>query len=166
MVTTQFFAMKIRRYMHDYGISGDTLVRVAQKAFKNGSITPTAWRQKALSYDEIDSSLMVNDPLRKYMFCNPAEGGAAIILCSSKKARELSIQPIFLKASVVRTRKYGSFEVFAPYQAAERVSPPTEQASAAAFEMAGVGPQDIDVLQLQDTESGAEIMHMAEKRFL
>ena len=43
--------------------------------------------------------------------------------------------------------------------------PPTQFASEAAFEMAGLGPKDVDVIQIQDTESGAEIMHMAENGF-
>ena len=50
MLTTQFFAMKIQRYMHDYGISNDALIRVAEKAFHNGSLNPDAWRTTALSY--------------------------------------------------------------------------------------------------------------------
>lgn len=165
MVTTQFFAMKIRRYMSEYGISEEALTRVAEKAFRNGSINPAAWRQTALTFDEIAGSMMVNDPLRKYMFCSPAEGAAAIVLCDARKARQFTRNPIFLTASTVRTRQFGSFEVFAPYQAAERGAPPTEQAAAAAFAEAGIGPEDIDVLQLQDTESGAEIMHMAENGF-
>ena len=44
MLTTQYFGMKIQRYMHDHGISKETLIRVAEKAFRNGSLTPTAWR--------------------------------------------------------------------------------------------------------------------------
>lgn len=165
MLTTQFFAMKIQRYMHDYGISEDTLVRVAQKAFHNGSLNPRAWRREALTYDDIASSMMVNHPLRKYMFCSPAEGGAAIILCSAERARRYTQKPVFLKAAVVRSRSYGSFEVFSPCQAKTVGRTPTEIAAEAAFETAGVGPKDIDVLQLQDTESGAEIMHMAENGF-
>ncbi|MGB3928228.1 MAG: thiolase family protein, partial [Sphingobium sp.] len=64
-----------------------------------------------------------------------------------------------------RTRPPGSFEVFSPSLSIERGGAPTLLASAAAFEMAGIGPEDIDVAQLQDTESGAEIMHMAENGF-
>jgi acetyl-CoA acetyltransferase len=56
--------------------------------------------------------------------------------------------------------------VFSQSQALERTdTPPTVLASRAAFEMAGIGPDEIDVAQLQDTESGAEIMHMAENGF-
>jgi acetyl-CoA acetyltransferase len=65
----------------------------------------------------------------------------------------------------MRTRPPGSFEVFAPSLDIERGVSPTVLASKAAFERAGIGPEDIDVAQLQDTESGAEIMHMAENGF-
>jgi acetyl-CoA acetyltransferase len=165
MMTTQFFAMKIQKYMHDYGISSDTLARVSEKAFINGSKNPNAWRRQPVSVEEIANSTMINDPLTKYMFCAPAEGGVALILCRADKARQYTDKPIFLKSAVLKSRRYGSFEVFAPSQALEQVDGPTVDASRAAFEMAGVGPKDIDVAQLQDTEAGAEIMHMAENGF-
>src|SRR2546423_9238160 len=44
MLTTQFFGLKIQRYMHDYGISQSTLAKVAAKAFRNGALNPNAWR--------------------------------------------------------------------------------------------------------------------------
>ena len=165
MMTTQFFAMKIRRYMDQFGISEDTLGRVAEKAFENGAKTPHAWRRQPVDLDTIMSSQMLSDPLRKFMFCSPAEGGASLILASGKKAHELGRTECRIRGAAVRTRPEGSFEVFAPSLSIERGASPTELASAAAFEMAGLGPDDIDVAQLQDTESGAEIMHMAENGF-
>jgi len=165
MMTTQFFAMKIQKYMHDYGISADTLARVAEKAFINGSLNPNAWRRTPVSLEEIATSTMVNDPLTKYMFCAPAEGGVALVLCRADKAKNYCAKPVYLKSAVLKSRRFGSFEVFAPSQALQQVDGPTVDASRAAFEMAGVGPKDIDVAQLQDTESGAEIMHMAENGF-
>ncbi|MCZ0943705.1 MAG: thiolase family protein [Gammaproteobacteria bacterium] len=164
-LTPQFFGMKIQRYMHEYDISEDTLVRVAVKNFKNGAKNPNAWRRNAFSYDDVAQSQMVCHPLRKYMFCSPAEGGCAMILCRADKAKQYTSNPVFLKAVAVKTRQFGSFEVFSQSQALERAPAPTVQASTAAFEMAGIGPEDIDVAQLQDTESGAEIMHMAENGF-
>ncbi|MCY3641334.1 MAG: thiolase family protein [Gammaproteobacteria bacterium] len=164
-LTPQFFGMKIQRYMHEYDISEDTLIRVAVKNFKNGAKNPNAWRRNAFSYDDVAQSQMVCHPLRKYMFCSPAEGGCAMILCRADKAKQYTSNPVFLKAVAVKTRQFGSFEVFSQSQALERAPAPTVQASNAAFEMAGIGPEDIDVAQLQDTESGAEIMHMAENGF-
>ena len=164
-LTTQFFGMKINRYMHDHSISHDTLARVAEKAFRNGSKNPMAWRRRPLSVAEIKESAMLSYPLTQYMFCSPGEGGVALILASADRARELTDTPVFLKAAVVRSRRFGSFEVMAPHLAPEHATGPTVDASAAAFEMAGLGPEDIDVAQLQDTESGAEVMHMAENGF-
>ena len=165
MVTTQFFANKIARYMHDYGISRESLGRVAVKAFENGARAPHAWRREPVDLDTILSAPMVSDPYSKFMFCSPAEGGVALILASEKRARELGGPMIRLKAATMRTRPPGSFEVFAPSIDVARGGSATRLASAAAFEQAGVGPGDIAVAQLQDTEAGAELMHMAENGF-
>ncbi len=165
MMTTQFFAMKIKRYMDMFGITDDSLVKVAEKAFQNGSLAPHAWRRTPVDYDTIANSMMLSDPLRKYMFCSPGEGGIGLILASEKKAKELGRLGVRVMGAAVRTRPEGSFEVYAPSLSVERGVSATVLASKAAFEMAGLGPQDVDVAQLQDTESGAEIMHMAENGF-
>jgi acetyl-CoA acetyltransferase len=157
--------MKIQKYMHDYGISSHALALVAEKAFSNGALNPNAWRREPVDADTIANSMMVSDPLTKFMFCSPAEGGVALVLCRADKARQYCELPVYLKSAVMKSRRYGSFEVFAPSQALEQADGPTVDAARAAFEMAGVGPQDVDVAQLQDTESGAEVMHMAENGF-
>ena len=161
----QFFAMKTKRYMHDYGITEDCLNRTAVKAFKNGSLNPDAWRRKALSYEEIASSRMVCDPLRQYHFCSPSEGAAAMVLCPASAARKYTAKPIYIKADVFKTSIYGSFETLSPSVPATDALGPTARASRAAYEIAGIGPEDIDVAQVQDTEVGHEIMHMAENGF-
>ncbi|MBI1250909.1 MAG: thiolase family protein [Alphaproteobacteria bacterium] len=165
MLTTQFFGMKIQRYMQLHGISARTLAMVAEKAFANASLAPHAWRRTPVDLETILQSETINDPLTKYMFCSPSEGGVALILASEKKARELGRADVKIMSAAVRTRPEGSFEVFAPSLRVERGRAPTELAAEAAFAMAGVGPEDIDVAQLQDTESGAEVMHMAENGF-
>jgi acetyl-CoA acetyltransferase len=165
MLTTQFFAMKIRRYMALHGISETALGQVAVKAYENGAAAPHAWRREPVGLNTIMNSDMVSDPLTKFMFCSPAEGGAALILASDRRIRELGLSGPKVRGAAVRTRPRGSFEVFAPSLDVERGQSPTELASKAAYEMAGVGPSDIGVAQIQDTESGAEIMHMAENGF-
>ena len=164
-LTTQFFGMKINRYMHEYGITQSTLAKVSEKAFRNGSKNPMAWRRKPLSEAEVLESAMLSYPLTQYMFCSPGEGGVALVLCRADHAHRYTDKPVFLRSAVVRSRRFGSFEVLAPSTALERNAGPTVDASRAAFEMAGIGPDDIDVAQLQDTESGAEVMHMAENGF-
>ena len=165
MLTTQFFALKIQRYMQLYGISRRTLGLVAEKAFANGVRTDHAWRRSEVDLDTILNSPMINDPLTKFMFCSPAEGGVALILASERKARELGADGVKIAAVSVKTRPPDSFEVFQPAVSVKAGGKPTVLASRQAYEMAGIGPEDIDVAQLQDTESGAEIMHMAENGF-
>ena len=165
MLTTQFFAMKIQRYMAMHGITAPTLAAVAEKAFDNGTIADHAWRREPVDAATILAATMVSDPLTKFMFCSPAEGAVALVFASERKARELGSRSVKLRAAAVRSRPPGSFEVFSPALEIERGPSPTVIASRAAYDMAGVGPEDIQVAQLQDTESGAEIMHMAENGF-
>ena len=165
MLTTQFFGMKIQRYMHDYGITSDALALVAEKAFNNGSLNPNAWRRDPVSKEDILNGMMVSDPLTKFMFCSPAEGAVALILCRADIASKFTSKPLYLKGAAFRSRPLGSFEVFSPSLEIERGPSPTVGAAKATFEMAGIGHEDIDLAQLQDTESGAEIMHMAENGF-
>ena len=162
MVTTQFFAMKIQRYRHDHGISRAALARVAAKAFRNGARNPDAWRRTALSEDEILAAPMVADPLTQYMFCSPGEGGVALVLARGDEAARGCERPVYLRSAVVRSRRFGSFEVFSPSLALERADSPTVDAARAAFAAAGIGPDEVGVAQLQDTDAGAEIMHLAE----
>ena len=129
MITTQFFAMKLRRYMDLFGISALTLAKVAEKASSNGAHAPHAWRRSPMDVDAILNSQLVNDPLTKYMFCSPSEGGVALILASERKARELGRAQVRLRAVAVRSRPPGSFEVFAPSIEIERGPAPTVIAS-------------------------------------
>ncbi|WP_324261761.1 thiolase family protein [Altererythrobacter sp. H2] len=165
MLTTQFFALKIQRYMQLHGISRTTLGRVAEKAFRNGTMTPHAWRRSEVDLETILNAPMVNDPLTKYMFCSPSEGGVALILASETKMRQLGADGVKVAKIAVKTRPPDSFEVFQAGVSVREGGKPTVLASKAAFEGAGIGPDEIDVAQLQDTESGAEIMHMAENGF-
>ena len=165
MVTTQFFAIKLRRYLHDHQLEAGLLAQLTAKSLRNGSVTPHAWRRKPLTAAEIAAAPMVNDPLTSYMFCSPSEGGAAVVLTSTERARQISDRAIELRAIEFRTRRFGTFEVFSPSLTPEITPGATVDASRAAFETAGIGPDEIDVVQLQDTEAGAELMHLAECGF-
>ncbi len=165
MLTTQFFGMKIQRYMHEHGISRQALAKVAAKAFRNGAMNPNAWRRTPLSEDQILDAPLLADPLTQYMFCSPAEGAVALVLASSDVAGQFPTPPVYLRAAVLKSRPFGSFEVFSPALADHRGDSPSVAAAAGAFEMAGIGPDEIDVAQVQDTEAGAEVMHLAECGF-
>ena len=164
MVTTQFFAMKIMRYMHDFGITSGTLSAVAAKSYRFGALTPEAWRRTPLTRDEIESSQMVNDPLTQYMFCSPAAGGAAVVLAGDAVSAGRD-RAVTLRATSFTSRPFGSFEVFSPCLPPGALTSVSIGAARTAFEAAGLTPGEVEVAQLQDTESGAEIMHMAECGF-
>ena len=115
MVTTQFFAMKDRRYLHTHGLKDRLLAQVAAKAFRCGELNPGAWRRTALSEDEIMRARVINPPLTQYMLCSPSEGAAAVVLARGDRAADLCERPVRLAAVAKRTRRFGSFEVFAPW---------------------------------------------------
>jgi len=164
-LTTHFFGMKINRYMRTHGISRETLARVAAKNLANGSITPEAWRRKPMTVEEILGAAVVNYPLTQYMYCSPDEGAAAVVLCRADIAHRFTSTPVYLRAAELRTRTDGAFEVQSPSLPLTSAPSPTDAASAAALEAAGIGPEDVDVAQLQDTDAGSEVIHMAENGF-
>jgi acetyl-CoA acetyltransferase len=164
-LTTQFFGMKANRYLHEYGISQQTLAKVANKNTRNGVLNPNAFRRKPISEQAVLESPMLNYPLTQYMFCSPDEGAAAVVMCRADIAHRYTSKPVYLRAVEIRTRSYGAWEVNTTFAPVDEDVSPTVYASRAAFEKAGVAPEDVDVIQLQDTDAAAELIHMAEAGF-
>ncbi|GFM18021.1 MULTISPECIES: thiolase family protein [Mycobacteriaceae] len=164
-LTTQFFGMKANRYLHQHGISRQTLAKVVTKNLRNGALNPHAFRRKPMTEDAVLNSPMLNYPLTQYMFCSPDEGAAAVIMCRADLAHRYTDKPVYVRAVEVRTRKYGAYEVNTTFAPVDEDVAPTVYAARAAFEKAGIEPSDVDVIQLQDTDAGAEIIHMAEAGF-
>jgi acetyl-CoA acetyltransferase len=162
-LTTHFFGMKINRYMHDHGITHQTLAKVAAKNFRNASANDKAWRRTPLSEAEILASPVLNYPLRQFMYCGPDEGAGAVVLCRADHAHRYAGRPVRVRACALRSRRIGAFEVQSPsLPVGEQGPSPTVDASREAYEIAGIGPQDVAVAQLQDTDAGSEIIHLAE----
>jgi acetyl-CoA C-acetyltransferase len=164
-LTTKFFGMKANRYLHEHAISRQTLAKVAAKNYRNGSRNPNAFRRNPLSEEEILNSPILNYPLTQYMFCAPDEGAAAVVMCRADIAHRYTSTPVYVRATQIRTRRYGAYEVQNTFAPVEEGVSPTVHASRAAFEEAGIGPEGVDVIQLQDTDAGAEVIHMAEAGF-
>jgi acetyl-CoA acetyltransferase len=162
MLTTQFFALKTQRYLHEYAIEERALAMVAARAFRNGSRHPLAWRRKELTEEEILGSAEVSPPLTQYMFCSPGQGAAALVLARGDRAFDLCERPVKLASLAFRTRRFGSFEVFAPWLPPGPHRSPSVDAAEAVFRGAGLSPSDVQVAQLQDTDSGSELIHLAE----
>jgi acetyl-CoA C-acetyltransferase len=139
---------------------------VAAKNFRNGALNPNAFRRKPISEEDTLSSPMLNYPLTQYMFCTPDEGAAAVVMCRADIAHRFTAKPVSVRAVEIRTRRYGAYEVNTTYSPVDEDVSPTVYAANAAFEKACVAPEDVDVVQLRDTDAGAEVIHMAEARIL
>lgn len=164
-LTTQFFGLKATRYCYDHQISARTLARVAAKNLRNGALNPTAWRRTPISEDEILDAPVLNHPLTQYMYCGPNEGAAAVLVCRDDKAHSFRGDPIKVLSTSLRSRREGAFELMSTSIPVSDVPSVTVDASREAYERAGVGPEDVDVIQLQDTDAGSEVIHMAENGF-
>ena len=162
-VNPQYFALKARWHMANFGTTEEQLVQVSVKNHRNGALNPFAMYRKEMGFDEIAQSPMVNDPLRLLMLCAPNEGGAAVVLSTKEIAKQHTTKLIKLAAMVLDSPLYGTAEV--PHiSVSARVEAPTVTMTAAheAYQEAGIGPQDLDLVELQDTDSASEIIYSEE----
>jgi acetyl-CoA acetyltransferase len=158
-----WMALAAQRHMAEYGTTVDQLVKVSVKSHQNGALNPNAMYQKALGYDEILHSPMVCDPLHLLMLCAPNEGAAAAILCSKDKADQYTNKPVTIVACELRSALHVSDRNLGVHYAGS-VRRPTviERVSQAAYEAAGIGPQDLSLVELQDTDVASEIIYSEE----
>ena len=158
-----WMGLAAQRHMPEYGTTVDQLVKVSIKSHKNGALNPNAMYRKEMGYDEILNSPMVCDPLHLFMLCAPNEGAAAAVLCSKDKAKQYTSKPVMIVASEIRSAQLVSDRNLGVHYAG-RVRKPTviERVSKAAYEAAGIGPQDLSLVELQDTDVASEIIYSEE----
>jgi acetyl-CoA C-acetyltransferase len=154
-----YWSMKARRHMEEYGTTDLQIAKIAYKNHKNSVHNPFAMYQKQFTIEEILNSAMVCDPIHLLEICAPNEGAAAVVLCAKEDAHKYTNKPIIISSCVHTIALYSSdFRVPAESMSARVDNPnPTEVAGKKAFEEAGVGPQDIDVAEVQDTDAFCEI---------
>ena len=143
-----FYAAAARRHMEKNGTTQLDFAKVAVKNHNNGSLNPHAQYRERYTAEEIIASPEVAFPLTRLM-CSPiGDGAAAVILCSEEKARELTTKPIFVRASAIGSGmdlKPGDDDI-------------VTRTAARAYEQAGVTPRDLNVIELHDASSPAEIL--------
>jgi acetyl-CoA acetyltransferase len=115
--------------------------------------------RRAFSIEEILASPIVCYPIHLLEICAPNEGAAAIILCPAEKAHQYTDKPIYIEACVHVVAAYSSdFRVPIESMSARIENPsPVTLASQKACEKAGVGPMDMDLIELQDTDAFCEL---------
>jgi acetyl-CoA acetyltransferase len=160
------FASRARRHMHLYGTTAEQLGKVVVKNRRHGTLNPNAMYQSETTLDEVINDVMVCDPLTRRMLCAPNQGAAAMILCSERVARQYTTKPVFVAAAAVGTPIEGVvFGGLALPQVAGIACSETNDTidvtrfvSGKAYEEAGLGPKDLDLVELQDTDAASEII--------
>ncbi len=156
-----YWSMRAQRHMHDYGTTELQIAKVAYKNHKMSVHNPYSMYRKEFSLDEIMNSPFVCDPIRRLEICAPDDGAAAVIVASEKRARELgaSAKAINIASCSHTIARYSAdFRCPADSMSATANNPgPTEVTAQQAYERAGLGPQDIDLYEVQDTDAFCEI---------
>jgi len=139
------YAMIARRHMHQYGTTREQLAMFSVNNHKNGALNPLAQYPFEINVDKVLNSTMVADPLR-LLDCSPVtDGAAAVILCPAEDARKYTDTPVYVKASAQAS---GTIALHDRRDITTIDS--TVHASRTAYDMAGVGPKDIDAVEVHD----------------
>jgi len=141
-----------RRYMERYGLTQEHFAKLSVKAHKNGAVNPHAQYQKAVTLEEVLQSGDVSYPLTR-MMCSPiGDGAAAAVLTRKRAAARYTTKPVWVAASVVGSGKITN----------DPEDTLTTRLAPKAYEMAGIGPEEVDVIEVHDATSPGEIMDLIE----
>jgi len=146
------FALFARRQMDVYGATLEDFAMVSVKNHHHGCLNPMAQYRKETTVEEVLASRMISDPITLLMCCPNTDGAAATVLCSMDVARKYTSHPIKVIGSALRSAGYS-------YKQEDIARSPLGRDTAnMAYEMAGVGPEDIDLIELHDAFASEEIM--------
>jgi len=152
------YAHHIVRHMHLYGTKPEHIAQCAVIADKNSCLNPNAVYGKERSLEEVMNSRMIAYPLTMYECCANCSGATSVIVCSEEKAESYNGKPVELAGWDGASMKYVKGD---PVETSisEGYTP---GAAERAYEMAGVGPEDIGVAQVHDAFSSGVIIHIEE----
>jgi acetyl-CoA acetyltransferase len=161
--TPSYFALRAQRYMREHGATKDDLAAVVVKNRRHGADNPNAMFRKEVTAEDVLASKVVCDPLHLWMLCSPNEGAAAVVVRRARPGRG----HVRLLASSLRSHLPGNVLGEAtPLSGIDDagIPPPSRLAADTAYEMAGVGPEDVDVVECQDTDAARELISYEELR--
>jgi acetyl-CoA acetyltransferase len=142
-----FYAALARFYMQEYGAKPEHFGKLSVKNHYNGSLNPHAQYREVVTLEEVMNSPMVSYPLTRLMCAPISDGAAAAIVCSEEFARSRTDKPVFIAATVNQS---GISNV--PLGGAGIV----KRMAPMAYEQAGIGPEDLDVVEVHDATSISE----------
>src|SRR5262245_9330456 len=159
----QRFAMRVMRFLHDCGISPESQRAIALASYHHAQANPRAvMHGRPLTPEAYDTSRWIVEPFRLYDCCMENDGAAAVIVVSAERARDLRPRPAYLlgiaQGSEHRNAARGHN---APLYATSSFTTVAPQL----YEMAGVGPKDVQVVQSYENFTGGVLMSLVEHGF-
>ncbi len=150
------FAEAGMAHSREYGTTFEQFAQISVKNHHHSTMNPKARYQIETPLDVVMNSEMISYPNTKLMCSANVDGSAAAVLMSEKKMRErgLSSQAVKIRASILTTDPWTDRDEVMP-----DISTCTRNAAAQAYEMAGIGPQDLDLVELHDCFATAEVLH-------
>jgi acetyl-CoA acetyltransferase len=162
--TPAYFALRAQRLLREAGLDKEHLAQVVVKNRRHGVHNPNAMFRKEVTADDVLASRVVCEPLHLWMLCSPNEGAAAIVLRRADHADGNAVQ---LAAARLRSHLPGSVLGEAtPMSGIDDtgITPPSTLAVDDAYAEAGLGPDDLDVVECQDTDAARELLAYQELR--
>jgi acetyl-CoA acetyltransferase len=138
------YAMAARRHMHEYGTTIEQLAEVAVAARSNAGPNPEAFYRDPITVQDVLAGPMIADPFTKLQCCIRSDGGAAAVLVSEERARDLPKPPVW----VLGTGEHTSHVSLSQWP--DFTTGPAAVSGKLAFERAGLTPADVDVCELYD----------------
>jgi len=156
--TPAYFALRAQRLLRESELTKQHLAQVVVKNRRHGVHNPNAMFRKEVDVEAVLASRVVCEPLHLWMLCSPNEGAAAIVL---RRATEADRGAVTLASARLRSHLPGSVLGEAtPLSGIDDtdITPPSTLAARDAYEEAGIGPADVDVVECQDTDAARELL--------
>ncbi len=145
-----FLAVYARRYMHDYGATTEDFGRVTVTARAHAATNPKAWfYQRPITLADHQASPMVADPLRLLDCCQESDGGVALVITSTERARDLRQKPAVIRAAAQGSTR-GVLNMGGYYRDTITQLPEVALVAQQLWKQAGLGPNDMDGAILYD----------------
>lgn len=153
----QFFGGAARMHMQKYGTRPETFARISVKARRHGANNPYAVFRQAVSLEQVLDSPMIFEPLTRLQCCPPTCGAAAAVLCSPEFARKHGVESrVTIAAQAMTTDRNSTFDEGDMRRVVGYDM--TARAAAQVYEAAGIGPDDVDVVELHDCFTANELI--------
>jgi acetyl-CoA acetyltransferase len=153
-----YFALRAQRLLREHDLTKDDLAAVVVKNRRHGAMNPHAMFQKEVTAEEVLASRVVCEPLHLWMLCSPNEGAAAVVLRRGGRGEDA----VQLRATVLGSHSPGNvLDESTPMAGLvddSHVVPPSTTVAFAAYERAGIGPRDLDIIECQDTDAARELL--------